>query len=148
MFEKTDIKILYDIVVRADELLPTLPDTYRRPIPALLKAYNEVLPEYGIRPEDDHQITKLVFKVGGVFGRGTLMEKFRAALSRMNITLELDVPQLLPGNASAAYAESYSTSDDNSESRGAPSHPTSGEDGEDGQARGMRVRSDPSARRV
>ena len=132
MFEKTDIKILYDIVVRADELLPTLPDTYRRPIPALLKAYNEVLPEYGIRPEDDHQITKLVFKVGGVFGRGTLMEKFRAALSRMNITLELDVPQLLPGNASAAYAESYSTSDDNSESRGAPSHPTSGEDGEDG----------------
>ena len=133
--QHTDIKILFDIVMRAEELLPTLPEIYRRPIPALLKAYNEVLPEYGIHPEDDHQITKLVFKVGGVFGRGSLMDKFRTALSRMNITLELDVPQMLPAN-SVEYAESYSTSDDNSLSRGVPSRPTSRptstEDGEDG----------------
>ncbi|KAK7752371.1 hypothetical protein SLS62_005708 [Diatrype stigma] len=123
------IKILYEIVVRAEELLPTLPESYRRPIPALLKAYNEVLPEYGIHPEDDHQITKLVFKVGGVFGRGSLMDKFRAALSRMNITLELDVPQSHPVGTGDEYPESISMSD--SLSNGVPNHPASGEEGDD-----------------
>ncbi|RYO98854.1 hypothetical protein DL763_001897 [Monosporascus cannonballus] len=126
------IKILYDIVVRAEDLLPTLPEAYRRPIPALLKAYNEVLPEYGIHPEDDQQITKLVFKVGGVFGRGSLMDKFRTVLSRMNITIELDVPSLRPGDAGDDYADAYSTSDGASISRGAAGRHAREYDDDDG----------------
>ncbi|RYP46019.1 hypothetical protein DL768_007699 [Monosporascus sp. mg162] len=126
------IKILYDIVVRAEGLLPTLPEAYRRPIPALLKAYNEVLPEYGIHPEDDQQITKLVFKVGGVFGRGSLMDKFRTVLSRMNITIELDVPPLRPGDTGDDYTDAYSTSDGVSISRGAAGRHAPGEEDDDG----------------
>ncbi|RYP33038.1 hypothetical protein DL767_004949 [Monosporascus sp. MG133] len=126
------IKILYDIVVRAEGLLPTLPEAYRRPIPALLKAYNEVLPEYGIHPEDDQQITKLVFKVGGVFGRGSLMDKFRTVLSRMNITIELDVPPLRPGDTGDDYTDAYSTSDGVSISRGAAGRHAPDEEEDDG----------------
>lgn len=56
------------------------------------------------------------------------MDKFKTALSRMNITLELDVPQLHPAGTDDEFPDSYSMSDDVSISHGVPGHPASGEE--------------------
>ncbi|GKT86814.1 centrin-binding protein sfi1 [Colletotrichum tofieldiae] len=57
---------------------------------ALFQAYDAVLPLYGVDPEEDHHISRLVFRIGGERGDGSLLEKLRAVLSRMGIGLEFD----------------------------------------------------------
>ncbi|KAH7040392.1 uncharacterized protein B0I36DRAFT_419566, partial [Microdochium trichocladiopsis] len=89
-FSDLDIQTLFAVVQRAQDVLPTLPAHSRRPVPALFKAYYEILPQRGIDPEDDQQIAKLIFKLGGVKTGGSLEEKFTAVMSRMGIELQLE----------------------------------------------------------
>lgn len=81
---------MFAVVQRAQDVLPTLPAHSRRPVPALFKAYYEILPQRGIDPEDDQQIAKLIFKLGGVKSGASLEEKFTAVMSRMGIELQLE----------------------------------------------------------
>ncbi|KAJ1338279.1 protein SFI1 [Microdochium nivale] len=89
-FSDLDIQTLFAVVQRAQDVLPTLPPINRRPVPALFEAYYEILPQRGIDPDDDQQIAKLIFKLGGVKTGGSLEEKFTAVMSRMGIELHLD----------------------------------------------------------
>jgi len=49
-----------------------------------------VLPMYGLDPENDQHISRLVFRIGGERGDGTLIDKFRAVMSRMGIDVQFD----------------------------------------------------------
>jgi protein SFI1 len=60
------------------------------PTNALFKAYDRILPNYGIDPEHDHHLSRLVFRVGGERGTDNLLSKFRAVLRRMDIELVLE----------------------------------------------------------
>ncbi|KAI0009330.1 hypothetical protein F4779DRAFT_583027 [Xylariaceae sp. FL0662B] len=105
--EYTDdhIRILYEIVQLADQILAELTPSSRLPTHALFKAYDEILPEYGIDPDDDQHISKLVFKVGGVKNVDSLWEKFRIVMSRMDITVQWDNPRVAGSDtANFAYA--------------------------------------------
>ncbi|KAI0485792.1 hypothetical protein F4859DRAFT_472425 [Xylaria cf. heliscus] len=92
-YSDEDIKIVYEIVVRAETILAEeLTPSSRLPTHALFLAYDEILAEYGLDPSERH-ISKLVFMVGGVKGQKSLMEKFQAVMARMNITLAIEEPQ-------------------------------------------------------
>ncbi|RYP61409.1 hypothetical protein DL769_007732 [Monosporascus sp. CRB-8-3] len=60
------------------------------------------------------------------------MDKFRTVLSRMNITIELDVPPLRPDDTGDDYTDAYSTSDGASISRGAAGRHAREYDDDDG----------------
>ncbi|WYZ37430.1 hypothetical protein EsH8_II_000936 [Colletotrichum jinshuiense] len=85
-----EIAILHDVVSAAQENLNLLPEGERLATNALFQAYDAVLPLHGIDPEEDHHISRLVFRVGGERGDGSLLDKLRAVLSRMGIGLEFD----------------------------------------------------------
>ncbi|KAI0455994.1 hypothetical protein F5B21DRAFT_167766 [Xylaria acuta] len=92
-YSDEDIKIVYEIVVRAEAILAEeLTPSSRLPTHALFLAYDEMLAEYGLDPSERH-ISKLVFMVGGVKGQKSLMDKFKAVMARMNITLAIEEPQ-------------------------------------------------------
>ncbi|KAI0436870.1 hypothetical protein F4803DRAFT_540724 [Xylaria telfairii] len=92
-YSDEDIKIVYEIVLRAEIILAEeLTPSSRLPTHALFLAYDEILAEYGLDPSERH-ISKLVFMVGGVKGQKSLMEKFKAVMARMNITLAIEEPQ-------------------------------------------------------
>lgn len=83
-----DIVVLHDIVALAQEDLQEASSPKPLPAAALFKAYDEVLPHYGIDPDDDHHLSSFVFRVGGEEGSATLLEKFQAILGHMGITVE------------------------------------------------------------
>ncbi|GKT49458.1 uncharacterized protein ColSpa_09639 [Colletotrichum spaethianum] len=89
-YSDEEIAILHDVVTAAQENLELLPEGERLATNALFQAYDAVLPLYGVDPEEDHHISRLVFRIGGERGDGSLMEKLRAVLSRMGIGLEFD----------------------------------------------------------
>ncbi|KAI1753143.1 hypothetical protein F4782DRAFT_99718 [Xylaria castorea] len=92
-YSDEDIKVVYEIVVRAETILAEeLTPSSRLPTHALFLAYDEILAEYGLDPSERH-ISKLVFMVGGVKGQKSLMDKFKAVMARMNITLAIEEPQ-------------------------------------------------------
>ncbi|KAI1127980.1 hypothetical protein F5Y10DRAFT_241575 [Nemania abortiva] len=92
-YSDDDIKIVYEIVVRAETILAEeLTPSSRLPTHALFLAYDEILAEYGLDPDERH-ISKLVFMVGGVKGQRSLMDKFKAVMARMNITLAIEGQQ-------------------------------------------------------
>ncbi|KAI0025836.1 hypothetical protein F4780DRAFT_232316 [Xylariomycetidae sp. FL0641] len=106
-YSDKDVKILWEIVVRAQIILTEdLTPTSRLPTHALFLAYDEVLPQYGLRPEDDQHISKLVFMVGGIKDRKAIKDKFLAVMERMNIDVAFDE------NMTDAYTE---TSDEHTE---------------------------------
>ncbi|TVY84537.1 hypothetical protein LSUE1_G000613 [Lachnellula suecica] len=82
------VAILHDIVVLAQALLPTLPERERLPTNALFNAYYETLPRVGIDADHDSRYARVLFKIGGLRGEGTLYEKFEEILSRMGIEIE------------------------------------------------------------
>ncbi|KAI8630853.1 hypothetical protein F5Y19DRAFT_36450 [Xylariaceae sp. FL1651] len=91
-YSDEDIKILYEIVIRAEAILTEeLTPSSRLPTHALFLAYDEILAEYGLDSSERH-ISKLVFMVGGVKGQMTMMDKFKAVMARMNITVAIDDP--------------------------------------------------------
>lgn len=85
-----DIKVVHEIVTTAQERLDRLPVEDRLPTNELFQAYDAVLPSYGIDPEEDQHLSRLVFRIGGERGDSTLLDKFRAVLSRMGIEIEFD----------------------------------------------------------
>ncbi|KAI1213698.1 uncharacterized protein F4807DRAFT_196690 [Annulohypoxylon truncatum] len=89
-YSDKDIQILYQVVTRAEEILNDYTPTSRLPTHALYNAYDEVLPQYGINPDDDRLISELVFKVGGVRNTDSLREKFKTVMSRLGITVQWD----------------------------------------------------------
>ncbi|KAI1293363.1 hypothetical protein F5Y03DRAFT_374038 [Xylaria venustula] len=91
-YSDEDIKIVYDIVVRAETILTEeLTPSSRLPTHALFLAYDEILAENGLDPGERH-ISKLVFMVGGVKGQKSLLDRFKAVMARMNITLAIEEP--------------------------------------------------------
>jgi protein SFI1 len=85
-----DVEILHNIVVLAQELLPSLPERERLPTNALFNAYYDILPRIGIDADHDSRYARILFKIGGLRGPGTLYEKFEQVLSRMGIEIEFD----------------------------------------------------------
>ncbi|KAL0782788.1 hypothetical protein CaCOL14_000694 [Colletotrichum acutatum] len=83
-----EIAILHRVVTAAQENLELLPEGERLATNALFQAYDAVLPLFGIDPEEENHISRLVFRVGGERGEGSLQEKLDAVLSRMGIGLE------------------------------------------------------------
>ncbi|KAG5952458.1 hypothetical protein E4U58_000788 [Claviceps cyperi] len=84
------ITILHCIVSTAQEQFEQA--SYPKPLPAaaLFKAYDDVLPTFGIDPDSDHHLSALVFRIGGESGTGSLLRKFHALLKRMGIFIEFD----------------------------------------------------------
>ncbi|KAI5926078.1 Sfi1 spindle body protein-domain-containing protein [Camillea tinctor] len=114
-YSDDDINILYEIVLRAEEILEEeLTPSSRLPTHALFKAYDEILPNYGLDPDEDQHISKLVFMVGGVKNEKFIIDKFKTVMARMNITLAMDVPSA-PISEVEDDAKSGSSSDDYSE---------------------------------
>ncbi|KAE9380492.1 Sfi1-domain-containing protein [Stipitochalara longipes BDJ] len=89
-YSNEDVAILHDIVVLAQELLPKLPERERLPTNALFSAYYDILPRIGINADHDSRYARVLFKIGGLRGQGTLYEKFEEILSRMGIEIEFD----------------------------------------------------------
>lgn len=83
-----DITVLHSIVTAAQDQLDGAPDPKPLPAAALFKAYDDILPAFGIDPDSDHHLSAFVFRIGGEHGYGTLSDKFHAILGRMGIVLE------------------------------------------------------------
>ncbi|KAI2626844.1 hypothetical protein GGS21DRAFT_493154 [Xylaria nigripes] len=92
-YSDEDISLVYEIVLRAETILSEdLTPNSRLPTHALFLAYDEILTGYRIDPNERH-ISKLVFMVGGVRGQKSLMDKFKAVMARMDITLAIEAAQ-------------------------------------------------------
>ncbi|OIW28018.1 Sfi1-domain-containing protein, partial [Coniochaeta ligniaria NRRL 30616] len=86
----TDIRLLHEVVTTGEEILPTLPERDRLATNALFLAAEQVLPAHGYDP--DHapsNISRLIFKIGGLRSEGSLMDKFSSVLEGMGINLEI-----------------------------------------------------------
>jgi protein SFI1 len=86
----TDVAILHDIVLHAEELLASLPERERIPTNALFHAYYAILPSIGIDADHDNRYARIIFKIGGRRGEGSLYEKFEDVLSQMGIEIQFD----------------------------------------------------------
>lgn len=89
-YTNEDVAVLHDIVGLAQELLPSLLERERLPTNALFSAYYDILPRLGINADHDSRYARILFKIGGLRGEGTLYEKFEEILSRMGIEIEFD----------------------------------------------------------
>lgn len=76
-------------MTRAEAILSELSPSSRLPTLALFKAYDEILPEHGMDPDDDQHISKLVFLIGSVRSTNSLTGKFKILMTRMGITLHI-----------------------------------------------------------
>jgi protein SFI1 len=76
--------------VHAQELLPSLPERERLSTNALFHAYYSILPGIGIDADHDNRYARVLFKIGGTRGDGSLYEKFEAVLARMGIEIQFD----------------------------------------------------------
>ncbi|KAH7134828.1 RAVE protein 1 C terminal-domain-containing protein [Dactylonectria estremocensis] len=87
-YSNDDIATLHAVVAAAQQLLDSSAEPKPLPAAALFKAYDAVLPDYGVDPDTDHHLSAFVFRIGGERGDGNLVDKFQAILSRMGIVLE------------------------------------------------------------
>ncbi|RDL37232.1 uncharacterized protein BP5553_04665 [Venustampulla echinocandica] len=87
-YSNEDVAILHDIVVLAQELLPTLPERERLPTNALFNAYYDILPRLGIDADHDSRYARVLFKIGGFRGDRMLYDKFEEVMSRLGIEIE------------------------------------------------------------
>ncbi|KAI0518461.1 hypothetical protein F5B22DRAFT_599283 [Xylaria bambusicola] len=91
-YSDEDIGIMYEIVVRAETILAEdLTPSTGLPIHALFLAYEEIIAEHGLDPSERH-ISKLVFMVGYIKSEKSIMDKFKAVMAQMNITLAIEEP--------------------------------------------------------
>ncbi|KAM0739945.1 hypothetical protein ACQRIT_005129 [Beauveria bassiana] len=88
-YSNEDIEILHEIVSIAQEKLDDPNGARSLPAAALFKAYDEVLPKHGIDPDDENHLSRLIFRIGGEKGSGSLPEKFQVVLASMGIALEV-----------------------------------------------------------
>ncbi|KFY65384.1 hypothetical protein V496_02615 [Pseudogymnoascus sp. VKM F-4515 (FW-2607)] len=89
-YTNEDVAILYDIVLHAEELLRSLPESERIPTNALFQAYYAILPTIGVNADHDNRYARVIFKVGGRRGGGPLYNKFEHVLSEMGIEIQFD----------------------------------------------------------
>lgn len=89
-YTNEDVAVLHNIVLLAEELLPGLPERERLPTNALFGAYYDILPRVGVNADHDSRYARILFKIGGLRGPGTIYEKFEEILSRMGIEIEFD----------------------------------------------------------
>ncbi|OBT46997.1 hypothetical protein VE00_02532 [Pseudogymnoascus sp. WSF 3629] len=89
-YTNEDVAILYDIVLHAEELLGSLPESERIPTNALFQAYYAILPTIGVNADHDNRYARVIFKVGGRRGGGSLYHKFEHVLSEMGIEIQFD----------------------------------------------------------
>ncbi|KAI9746170.1 MAG: hypothetical protein M1818_000851 [Claussenomyces sp. TS43310] len=89
-YTNEDVAILHDIVVHAQALLPALPEQERLPTNALFNVYYATLPSIGVDADHDSRYARILFKIGGMRGGGSLYEKFEAILSRMDIEIQFE----------------------------------------------------------
>ncbi|RMJ11133.1 hypothetical protein CDV36_009239 [Fusarium kuroshium] len=108
-YSNEDIAALHSVVVTAQELLDTAPEPKPLPAAALFKAYDQVLPTYGIDPDTDHHLSTFVFRVGGERGGGTLLDKFQSILGRMGIVLEFGDNTTASSRTSPSASPAYSS---------------------------------------
>lgn len=80
--------MLHEIVSNAETILQSLPGSQRLPTDALFQASDETLSYHGIAPEDAPHISRLLFKIGGMRGPETLLEKFGLVLAEMGIEID------------------------------------------------------------
>ncbi|VUC26506.1 unnamed protein product [Clonostachys rosea] len=99
-----DIAILHTIVSAAQDEIDSAPDPKPLPAAALFKAYDRILPENGIDPDDDHHLSAFVFRVGGERGQGSLPDKLHTILGRMGIELEFGEDNALSVRSSPSPA--------------------------------------------
>ncbi|KAF5002283.1 hypothetical protein FGRMN_500 [Fusarium graminum] len=109
-YSNEDIAALHAVVVAAQELLDSTPEPKPLPAAALFKAYDAVLPTYGIDPDSDHHLSTFVFRVGGERGEGSLLDKFQAILHRMGIVLEFGDNTTASPRTSTATSPAVSSS--------------------------------------
>lgn len=83
-----DIILLHEIVSNAETILQSLPGSQRLPTDALFQASDETLSYHDIAPEDAPHISRLLFKIGGMRGPETLLEKFGVVLAEMGIEID------------------------------------------------------------
>lgn len=102
-----DVTILHDIVVHAQELLPSLPEQERVPTNALFHAYYAILPSIGIDVDHDSRYARVLFKIGGMRGDGTLYEKFESVLSRMGIEIQFEQEDSNEGGEDKSESQAY-----------------------------------------
>lgn len=89
-YTNEDVAVLHNIVLLAEEILPGLPERERLPTNALFSAYYDILPRVGVNADHDSRYARILFKIGGLWGPGTIYEKFEEILSRMGIEIEFD----------------------------------------------------------
>ncbi|EHK98996.1 hypothetical protein M7I_5148 [Glarea lozoyensis 74030] len=89
-YSNQDVAILHDIVLLAQEFLPTLPEREQLPTNALFKAYYDILPRLGLDVDHDNRFARILFKIGGLRGHGTLRERFVEVLGKMGIEVAFD----------------------------------------------------------
>lgn len=82
-----DITLLHEIISTAEALLISLPERERLPTTALFSAADSVLPRHGFLSEDVPHIARLLFRIGGIRGQESLLDKFRTVLAEMGIEL-------------------------------------------------------------
>ncbi|KAF4507037.1 hypothetical protein G6O67_005713 [Ophiocordyceps sinensis] len=87
-YSNHEIAVLHSIVAAAQHELDHAPDTKPLPAAVLFKAYDEILPNFGIDPDSDDHLSAFVFRIGGEQSHGTLFDKFQAILDRMGIVLD------------------------------------------------------------
>ncbi|KAI2777173.1 Sfi1 spindle body protein-domain-containing protein [Daldinia loculata] len=108
-YSDEDIRVLYEIVLKAEEILSELTPSSRLPTHALFKAYDEILPRHNLDPDEDQLISKLVFRVGGVKKAISLKEKFKVVMSQMEITVQMDGSSAYESDAGEVYIDPASS---------------------------------------
>ncbi|CAK7209424.1 hypothetical protein SCUCBS95973_000434 [Sporothrix curviconia] len=87
-YSNEDIELLHQVVALAQDILPTLPKRDKLPNTALFRAADIVFPRYGLDPDTDDKLNRIIFMVGGMRSTDNLLDRFRTVLGGMGIELE------------------------------------------------------------
>ncbi|CAK7566591.1 MAG: hypothetical protein SEPTF4163_004539 [Sporothrix epigloea] len=87
-YSNEEIELLHEVVALAQDILPTLPKRDRLPNNALFRAADIIFPRYGVDPDTDDKLIRIIFMVGGMRSPDNLLDRFRTVLGGMGIELE------------------------------------------------------------
>ncbi|TLD04912.1 uncharacterized protein PgNI_09775 [Pyricularia grisea] len=89
-YSNEEISIIYESVLRGQEILAADEKRTLTETAALFEGSEQVFPQHGIST-DDPRLSRLLFKIGGRRGVGPgLLRKFRSVLEGMDIEINLD----------------------------------------------------------
>ncbi|CAK7273307.1 hypothetical protein SEPCBS57363_005588 [Sporothrix epigloea] len=131
-YSNEEIELLHEVVALAQDILPTLPKRDRLPNNALFHAADIIFPRYGVDPDTDDKLIRIIFMVGGMRSPDNLLDRFRTVLGGMGIELEYipdhdNQDDFNEGEPGADTVNAYSQSHRRSDLRASPpsSHPPS-----------------------